>query len=174
MLFLPLLLEHEQSDLKKKQRRVMWILNAANTYFFLQAATWAGFMFAYRSYEDRQIMFKVNKFDIVNIFLPAIVLIISVLLFRCRFNSKQSQKFFARERIIIVHLTIFLSSVILYAAWQVLTIYWSTSPEGSMQVCRLFVSEWYFEFFYKITNIATLSLLIYMSVLFSRPLSGYW
>ena len=35
VLLLPLLLENGQADIKRKQQRVRWILNAANAYFFV-------------------------------------------------------------------------------------------------------------------------------------------
>ena len=45
-------------------------------------------MLAYSDFDDYLIQNKVMKFDPANKLLPAIVLIISVLLFRCRFNGK--------------------------------------------------------------------------------------
>ena len=127
-------------------------------------------------------MSKVWNFDAVNKFLPAILLIISVLLFRHKFNSKQSQKIFAREKIIAIHLGIFISFIIVYAPYLALTngfvlvpkIPDSDPPLESMQSCRLLVSYWYFYFFATTINIASLVLFIYMSVMFSRPLTGYW
>ena len=72
-------------------------------------------MFTYRKYEDKTIMSKVWNFDAINKFVPAILLIISVLFFRIKFNSKQSNKVFANEKIIALHLGIFLSFIIFYA-----------------------------------------------------------
>jgi len=34
VLLLPLLMDHMQADLQKKRKRVYWIMNAANTYFY--------------------------------------------------------------------------------------------------------------------------------------------
>ena len=115
-----------------------------------------------------------ETYDVANKFLPAIVLIISVLYLRSRFNGKQSEKVFAREKIIIVHVTLLLSFIITYASFLFLDSYYMKSTETSMRSCRLFVSFWYFMFAYKTINIATLILFIYMSVMFSRPLNGYW
>ena len=119
-------------------------------------------------------MNKVEKLDAANKFSPAIVLVISVLLFRCRFNGKQSKKVFAREKVIVVHVVLFLSFVITYASFHILSSYYIKSPFGSMQECRLFVSSSYFQCFYITANVSTLILFIYMSVMFSRPLNGYW
>jgi hypothetical protein len=82
-------MDHGQADLQKKQQRVRLILNLVNSYFFGQVAIWAGFMLAYIRYEDRVSMFKVQTFDAANKFLPAILLILSVVLFRNQFNGKQ-------------------------------------------------------------------------------------
>lgn len=43
-----------------------------------------------------------------------------------------------------------------------------------MQECRVFVSAFYFDCLYNVANNVTLILFIYMSVVFSRPLDGYW
>ena len=43
-----------------------------------------------------------------------------------------------------------------------------------MQECRLIISAGYSNFFYGSVNIASLILFVYMSVKFSRPLTGYW
>ena len=60
----------------------------ANAYFYVQVATWTGFMLAFADYEELEINDKVRIFDVANKLLPATVLIVSILLFRCRFNSK--------------------------------------------------------------------------------------
>ena len=88
VLLLPLLLDHSQADLEKKQQRVKWIMNAVNAYFFVQVATWATLMLAYSRFKDIRTNKLVFSFDAVNKFLPAILLIISILLFRSKFNSK--------------------------------------------------------------------------------------
>ena len=104
----------------------------ANAYFLTQVTIWACCMFAYSRQEDIEIMRKVFKFDAVNKLIPAILLIITVLLFRCRFNSKQSKKVFAREKLIVVHVAIFLLFVTSYAASLVLYSYYVRSPVGSI------------------------------------------
>ena len=116
MLLLPLLLEHRQENIPSKQRRIVWILKSLNAYFFVQVAAWAYFMIAYSDFEDFEILFKVISFDPANKLLPAIVLVISVLLFRCRFNSKKSQKVVANEKVIVFHVILFLSYVITYSS----------------------------------------------------------
>ena len=116
VLLLPLLLEHGQADIQRKQQRVSWILYAVNAYFFAQLATWTCFMLAYSDYGDRASFDKVYNFDPANKLLPAILLIISVMLFRCRFNSKKSQKVVASEKVIIIHVSLFLSFVVTYAS----------------------------------------------------------
>ena len=52
VLLLPLLMDHMQPDLKKKKKRVSWIIKGANVFFYVQLATWAGFMIAYKDFED--------------------------------------------------------------------------------------------------------------------------
>ena len=88
VLLLPLLLEHGQADTERKQQRVCLALNVSNAYFYIQITTWTCFMLAYTDLEDKERMFKVESFDVANKFLPAILLIVSILLFRWRFNSK--------------------------------------------------------------------------------------
>ena len=63
------------------------------------------------------------NFDSANKLLPAIMLIISVLLFRCRFNGKQSQKVVASEKVIVIHVALFLSYVMTYASELILGSY---------------------------------------------------
>ena len=63
-------------------------MNVANAYFYVQVATWTCFMLAYTDYEELTSNDKVKIFDVANKFLPATVLIVSVLFFRCRFNGK--------------------------------------------------------------------------------------
>ena len=43
-----------------------------------------------------------------------------------------------------------------------------------MKYCLLKLTTLYFIMFFTAVNIATLVLFIYMSVVFSRPLNGYW
>ena len=88
VLLLPLLLEHGQADTERKQQRVRLALNVSNAYFYIQITTWTCFMLAYTDLEDKERMFKVDSFDVANKFLPAILLIVSILFFRWRFNSK--------------------------------------------------------------------------------------
>ena len=171
---LPLLMDHSKADLRKKQNRVQLIMYSANTYFFVQVVTWAGFMLAFTDYEDKKRYAKVLDYDAVNKLVPAIILIISVLLFRCRFKSKQSQKVFAREKIIVVHVVLFLFFVVVYALNLILYSYWLDSPQGPLHSCRYYLSSVYFELFYISSNIAILTLFIYMSMMFSRPVTGYW
>ena len=149
-------------------------MNAANAYFIIQVTAWACCMFTYRREEDWAILNTVRDYDGANKLLPAIVLIVSIVLFRCKFNSKQSKKVFAREKIIVVHVIIFLFFLGTYAPSLILYSNYQASPEGSMIECRLFVSHNYFGLFYITANISTLILFIYMSVAFSRPLNGYW
>ena len=87
VLLLPLLLNHTQTDIQKKKCKVKWILNAASAYFFAQVATWAGIMFVYTGLEDQARYYKVQNFDAANKLLPAILLMVSILLFRLKFNS---------------------------------------------------------------------------------------
>ena len=131
-------------------------------------------MLAYSDFEDIESYDKVYNFDPANKLLPAILLIISVLLFRCRFNSKQSQKVVASEKVIIIHVALFLSYVMTYAYRLIIFSYYVKSPQESMEKCRLYLTESYFNLFSIVVNIATLILFIYMSVAFSRPLNGYW
>ena len=149
-------------------------MNGVNAYFFAQVTTWAFFMFANRREEDQTIMNKLFICDAANKILPAIVLILSVLFFRWRFNSQQLQKVFARENIIVVLLGIFFFYIITYVTYLVLTCYWVKLPKGSMQSCRFNLSSWYFVLFYIAANIVTLIFFIYVSVVFSRPITGYW
>ena len=131
-------------------------------------------MLAYSDFEDIESYDKVYNFDPANKLLPAILLIISVLLFRCRFNSKKSQKVVASEKVIIIHVSLFLSFVVTYASKLIIFSYYVKSPQESMEKCRLYLTESYFNLFSIVVNIATLILFIYMSVAFSRPLNGYW
>ena len=131
-------------------------------------------MLVYTFHEDGASLNKVIEYDPANKILPAILLIISVLLFRLRFNGKQSQRVIANEKLIVVHVTLFVFYAITYVSYLILTSYFINSAAGTMEQCRFLVTDFYFECFYTTVNIATLILYIYMSVMFSRPLNGYW
>ena len=139
VLLLPLLFEHGEVNIQKKRQRVRWVINGANAYFFIQVGAWACFMFAYTDYEDSAGTDKIKIFDAVNKLLPGIVLIISVLVLRSRFNGKKSNKFFAREKVIVVHVALFLFYILTYAIFRVLTSLDNRSPQESIQYCRLFM-----------------------------------
>ena len=85
---LPLLLDHGQADIQKKKQRVLRIIYAVNVYFYAQLAAWAGCAFAYSRDATKTKMKIVNYIDAVNKIMPATVLIISVLVLRCRFNGR--------------------------------------------------------------------------------------
>ena len=97
-------------------------------------------MFAYSDFEDRTRMNDVANFDALNKLLPAVLLILSILLLRCRVNGKKSKEVFAREKIIAFHVVIFLSLVTVYATNIILYSYYVSSPEGSIKYCRFFVA----------------------------------
>ena len=84
-------------------------MNAANSYFFVQITAWAFCMFSFTSYEDAASVHKVQQFDVANKILPATVLIVTVLLFRYRLQKSKLEKVFAREKIIVFHLSSMLS-----------------------------------------------------------------
>ena len=89
---------------------------AANAYFLLQVAIWAGFMFALSNFDEIEAKNKAWAFDALNKFCAAILLITSILVLRRNFNSKEAQKVFAKEKkIVLVHLVIFLSFCIFLA-----------------------------------------------------------
>ena len=131
-------------------------------------------MLAYTDYEDKASMLNVGKFDAANKLLPAIVLIISILRFRCKLKSKHAHKIFAIEKLMIVHIAIFLSFVIIYAAYLALFFLQISTPNGSGEECRLSISAKYFGLSVAAINILTLTLFIYMSLMFSKPLTVYW
>ena len=74
----------------------------------------------------------------------------------------------------LLHAAIFLLFVCVYATYLTLFHAYFIAHEETMQKCRLFVSSYYFRWLSKATNIATLMLFTYMSVMFSKPLNGYW
>ena len=112
---LPLLINHRRADVEKKQRSVQLIMYAAHTYFCIQIAIWAGFILTYSNWNDRILMTRVAEFDAVNKLVPALLLIISITIFRLKLSCNRNQRFFAREKIILVHVTIFLLFVLVYA-----------------------------------------------------------
>lgn len=53
----------------------------------------------------------------MNKLLPAILLVISIVVFRSKFNSQQAHKVFAKEKkIVFVHLVIYISFIIMDGA----------------------------------------------------------
>ena len=115
-------------------------MNAVNAYFYAQVAAWSSCMFAYCREEDYAQMGAVANYDALNKVTPALLLILSILLFRFRFNGNKSKQVFARENIIAIHVIIFVSFIITYAPNIVLYSYYVSSPEGSIQECRFLIS----------------------------------
>ena len=101
---------------------------AANAYFYVQIAVWASFMLANTAYENKLRYYKVYSLDFLNKLLPASLLVISILLFRIKFNSAKTKKLFASEKIILVHVAIFLSFIVVYAAERTLVNNSSSQP----------------------------------------------
>ena len=102
------------------------------------------------------------------------LLIISITIFRCKLNRKQNRKFFAREKIILVQVVIFLLFIVVYAANLVFLSRSQITNEDSFQECHLKLRSLNTLLIFVTVDIAMLILFIYMSVMFSRPLTGYW
>ena len=90
-------------------------MNAASAYFFAQVAIWSAVMFAYTDIEDKALFYQVQNFDAANKFLPVILLIVTIQLFRRLFTKMQVRTFFPREKLILVHTIIFLFYVVVFA-----------------------------------------------------------
>ena len=101
-------------------------------------------MLVYTFHEDGASLNKVIEYDPANKILPAILLIISVLLFRFRFNGKQSQRVIANEKLIVVHVSLFVFYAITYVSYLILTSYFINSAAGTMEQCRFLVTDFYF------------------------------
>jgi len=129
---LPLLINHRRADIEKKQRIVQCIMYAAHTYFCVQVATWAGFILAYSNLKDIMLMTRVAEFDAVNKLVPALLLIISITIFRLKLNCNRNKRIFAREKIILLHVTIFLLFVLVYAINLISYSRWQAAPDDSI------------------------------------------
>ena len=112
-------------------------MNTANGFFYTQLAIWAGFMLAYTNTNDNENYYKVRSYDAVNKLAPAILLIISIVLFRCKLKIKSSKKFFAIEKLMIVHMTLFISYVLVYTASLLIWHLWFNTDPASREYCRL-------------------------------------
>ena len=175
VLFFPLFLDPNQVNREKKQKKARWILFAANAFFLLQVAIWAGFMFAYSNIVEKESYDKAYTFDALNKFFAVILLATSILVLRRDFSSKQAQKVFAKEKkIVLVHLVIFLSASIVFATFLALNSFFYRSDKSTVQYCRLYVADNYFFLFFVTGNIVQIILFTFMSVRLSQPLTGYW
>ena len=119
-------------------------MNAANVFYYAQLATWAGFMLAYTDFEDGAKYAKVRIYDAVNKLVPAILLIISIVLFRCKLKNQRSNKVFAIEKLMIISLAIFIFYVIIYAASLALRFFMLTyggpTDYTPMKFCRFYIA----------------------------------
>jgi hypothetical protein len=79
-------MDQRQEGLQKKTKRVNWIIKAANTYFYLQVAIWESFILVFKDYADRENYLRVQNYDALNKLMPAVLLIVTILLFRCQVN----------------------------------------------------------------------------------------
>jgi len=120
VLKLPLLVNQRQDNLQSKRKRVNLILFAANVYYYVQITVWASFMLVYRRYEDKSKQALVSGFDALNKLLPAILLLCTVLILRCQIYKLQSKAFVAREKLIFIHMSIFLSYIFAYMTFLTL------------------------------------------------------
>lgn len=99
-------------------------MNGVNAFFYAQLAIWAGLMLANRDTEDFKSYYKVRLFDTVNKLLPAILMIISILFIRLKLRRKQTMKVYSIEKLITVHIAIFLTYVIVYTASLFICLFW--------------------------------------------------
>ena len=111
-------------------------MNATHAYFYLQLTIWASFVVYYIQYEDYAEMTKLVELDAVNKLMPVLLLVISLTIFRFKLNYNRNQKFFARETIILVHLTISILFVVVYAANLMLYSRSYNTPLKSSEKCR--------------------------------------
>ena len=71
-------------------------------------------------------------------------------------------------------MTVFISYVLVYAAYLCVGRLVLAAPDASMQYCYFVITDWYLSLSVKVVNVVTLILFTYMSVIFSRPLNDYW
>ena len=131
-------------------------------------------MFVYRRLEDIDSFVKIQNFDAANKFLPVILLVVTIQLFRRQFTKIHLKKFFPRERLILVHTIIFVFYGIVFAISLSLEGAYFRAGYYSLQGCRLNLSGNFFFWLSQVSNIAQTVLFIYMSIMFSKPLTGYW
>ena len=86
----------------------------------------------------------------------------------------QLNKFFPRERLILVHTIIFVLYGLVFAITLSLEGAYFRSDHYSLQGCRLNLSGNYFFWLSQVSNTAQTVLYTYMSIMFSKPLTGYW
>ena len=124
-------------------------------------------MLVYRSLDDLDSSYKVDNFDTANKLLPAILLVITILLFRCQVSRLRTRTFFSREKLMLVHTAIFLTYLLAYVTNLTLQTERSRVEVYTVLECRLLVSDYFFIWLYTASDVAILVLFTYMSVKFS-------
>ena len=132
-------------------------------------------MFAHLDIDEYEAFNKAYTFDALNKFCAAILLITSILVLRRKFNSKEAQKVFAKEKkIVLVHLVIFLLICIFLATFLAVNCIRIPVDIDTVQFCRLSSAAIYIYFFVDTSNIVQIILFTFMSVKLSQPLTGFW
>lgn len=133
-------------------------------------------MLAYSSFVDRQKYTIVLNFDAVNKLAPALLLISAIIRFKRIINRQKEEIFFSREKLMRAHLIIFLIYIVFYLAYLTINSAYIILPIGDDKIkeCRILISEYFFYWLVIVINIVCLVFFVYMSVMFSKPLDGFW
>ena len=153
----------------------------ANLIFYSLALTWLLFT---EFQGDIQMKKFYLYFDGFNKFVSAVLLVVSLCLFKRRVRRMKQAKFYPAERLMSVHLAIFCVYILSYfgetitASIMGLTFkdamfYYFKKPAELLPYCRLIVGNTFFIELSCLMNLCMLVLLTYLSVVFSEPLEDY-
>ena len=95
---------------------MQWIIFAASAIFYTLETIWASLMIFNRHESEKLAMDKIFILDAVNKILPALLLIITIMIFKGQINKLSARSFFAREKLMLVHTLLFCVFIVAYIA----------------------------------------------------------
>lgn len=120
-----------------------------------------------------------NVFDVCIKAVSAMLLVFSIAKFRWNISKMKDRDFYQSERVMILHVSFFILWIIAYicliVSQLILNGYKTTGPNLNyvQGYCRSTISVQVFYNMMRVTSMAILILLIYLSYKFSEPLNDY-
>ena len=176
-----------ESDINAQFRRKNLIVKAANIIFYLwQASLTIAWLWMYIK-ESHFLLFY--NLAVISLTASALVLLYSIVRLYREIKQLSHAKLQAREKLMVVHIFIFIASILCIAADRITNYflersYLENTDNGNVKclesqscmasTCPYLQAQWFLSGTIDVLDILVVILLIYMSVKFSKPLNQHW